>query len=48
MSMMRCDYCDAYIDTDWDVEGEYEDASNKFRCSACCEEREETNTEAAS
>lgn len=38
MSCIRCDFCDAIIDTDYDVEGEYDDDSNKFKCSTCCEE----------
>lgn len=38
MSMMMCSGCDAFIDTDYDVEGLYEDASPfRFWCSFCTE-----------
>ena len=45
MSVMCCDKCDRYIDTDFDVEGvwidEYGNPSNKnpdrLVCSSCCE-----------
>ena len=33
MSIMRCDRCDRYIDTDYDVEGEFTDS--EFICSLC-------------
>lgn len=38
MSMMRCDFCDTYVDTDYDVEGFCDD--EKFRCPLCLEDWE--------
>ncbi len=36
MSMMRCDGCDRITDTDYDVEGIFEDAKPyRYFCSAC-------------
>jgi len=35
MSIMRCDRCDRYIDTDYDVEGEFRDTG--FICALCIE-----------
>ena len=35
MSVMRCDRCDRYIDTDYDVEGEFTDT--EFICALCIE-----------
>jgi len=38
MSMMRCQ-CDRIVDTDYDVEGLFEDASPfRFWCSRCVED----------
>ena len=33
MSVMRCDRCDSYIDTDYDVEGEF--TESEFICGNC-------------
>ena len=35
MSIMVCDRCDRYIDTDYDVEGEFTDT--EFICALCIE-----------
>lgn len=40
VSMMMCDFCDAFIDTDYDCEGAYASKANKFMCSTCCEGNE--------
>ncbi len=38
MSVMRCDGCDNFIDTDFSVEGVWEDeAPFRFWCSRCLE-----------
>jgi len=38
MSMMRCNGCDNYIDTDEDVEGVWEDgAPHRYWCGTCVE-----------
>jgi hypothetical protein len=36
MSIMMCEVCDAYVDTDYECDGFCED--NKFRCESCLEE----------
>jgi len=42
--MEFCNFCSRHIDTDYDVEGEYENAEmvgiSEYRCSRCCEERD--------
>jgi len=44
MSMEYCEHCGAHVDTDEDVEGEYETTPGvpygRFRCSRCCEVRD--------
>lgn len=38
MSVMHCSGCDNYIDTDFDVEGVWEDGgTHRFWCSRCLE-----------
>ena len=42
MSVMRCDTCDRYIDTDYDVEGFWgieHDTGPDFICGGCMETR---------
>ena len=36
MSMMRCDRCDRYVDTDYCVEGEFTD--KEYICAICIEQ----------
>ena len=44
MSMMRCNCCGNYIDTDYNAEGEWDvpvkgsDKKKDFVCGSCCEE----------
>ena len=49
MSIEYCEHCGQHIDTDFDVEGEYEAAPGvvygRFRCSRCCEKRDEPENE---
>lgn len=46
MSMVVCRRCDLYIDTDYDVEGEFIDTY--YLCRNCVEELSESEAEAYS
>lgn len=39
MSMMRCESCDRFVDTDYDLEGRWGDTT--YTCTRCCERDEE-------
>ncbi len=47
MSIMRCAECERDIDTDYWVEGYWDEASNKYYCESCAENLELGTEEAA-
>jgi hypothetical protein len=47
MSIIVCDDCTRYVDTDFYPAAYYE-KDNKFRCESCREEREKLNPEETS
>lgn len=43
MSVMRCDGCDDYVDTDYNVEGIFEDAKPyRYYCGNCIDRQHAT------
>ena len=43
MSVAVCHKCDRYVDTDYDVEGDFDDKTFEYTCSTCLEEEEESD-----
>jgi hypothetical protein len=45
MSVARCDRCDQYVDTDYNVEGEWCETCNDFVCDRCVERDQDEHEE---